>query len=115
MPMVKQEDYHLIGIAVKQEDKKYWTLLRKPDKFGIFEAFKKLKNSFDVAHYDSDKSYYGRKWAMPKLWKRLNKGGFFINDDIEDNLAFKEFVEEKNLDFDVVEYKNKYVGIIRKT
>ena len=45
----------------------------------------------DLCHYDSDKSYYGRRWAYPKLWEALKTGGIFISDDIQDNWAFKEF------------------------
>ena len=42
MPMLKQADYHLIGTAVEEKFYKYWELLRRPDKFGLYKAFKKL-------------------------------------------------------------------------
>ena len=92
MPMLKQTDYHLIGVAVDENLKSNWELLREPDRHGLNKAIKKHNYSFDLAHYDSDKSYYGRKWSQPLIWKYLRKGGVFISDDIEDNLAFKEFV-----------------------
>ena len=114
MPMVKQTDYHLIGVAVDENLKNNWELLREPDKHGLNKAIKKHNYSFDLAHYDSDKSYYGRKWSQPLIWKYLRKGGVFISDDIEDNLAFKEFVASKNLDFFVLKFGGKYVGVIRK-
>ena len=114
MPMLKQTDYHLIGVAVDENLKSNWELLREPDKHGLNKAIKKHNYSFDLAHYDSDKSYYGRKWSQPLIWKYLRKGGVFISDDIEDNVAFKEFVESKNLDFFVLKFEGKYVGVIRK-
>ena len=114
MPMLKQTDYHLIGVAVDENLKNNWELLREPDKHGLNKAIKKHNYSFDLAHYDSDKSYYGRKWSQPLIWKYLRKGGVFISDDIEDNVAFKEFVESKNLDFFVLKFEGKYVGVIRK-
>ena len=114
MPMLKQTDYHLIGVAVDENLKSNWELLREPDRHGLNKAIKKHNYSFDIAHYDSDKSYYGRKWSQPLIWKYLRKGGVFISDDIEDNVAFKEFVESKNLDFFVLKFEGKYVGVIRK-
>ena len=114
MPMLKQTDYHLIGVAVDENLKSNWELLREPDKHGLNKAIKKHNYSFDLAHYDSDKSYYGRKWSQPLIWKYLRKGGIFISDDIEDNVAFKEFVESNNLDFFVLKFEGKYVGVIRK-
>ena len=114
MPMVKQTDYHLIGVAVDENLKNNWELLREPDRHGLNKAIKKHNYSFDLAHYDSDKSYYGRKWSQPLIWKYLRKEGVFISDDIEKNLAFKEFVVSKNLDFFVLKFEGKYVGVIRK-
>ena len=67
-----------------------------------------------LCHYDTDKSYWGRKWAYPKLWGSLKSGGVFISDDIQDNFAFKEFVEEKGVIFSVIESQGKYVGIFTK-
>ncbi len=114
MPMLKQADYHMIGVAVDENLMSNWELLREPDRYGLNKAIKKLNYSFDLAHYDSDKTYYGRKWSQPLIWKYLRKGGVFISDDIEDNLAFKEFVVSNNLDFYVLKFEGKYVGVIRK-
>ena len=114
MPTPKQTDYHLIGVAVDENLKSNWELLREPDRYGLKKAIKRQNYSFDIAHYDSDKSYYGRKWSQSLIWKYLRKGGVFISDDIEDSLAFKEFVELKNLDFFVLKLQGKYVGVIKK-
>jgi len=115
MPMIKQTDYHLIGVAVDENLKSNWELLREPDRNGLGRAIKKHNYSYDMAHYDSDKTYYGRKWSQPLIWKYLRKGGVFISDDIEDSLAFKEFVVSNNLDVYVLKFEGKYVGIIRKS
>jgi len=114
MPMVRQIDYHLIGVAVNEDLKGNWELLREPDRHGLNKAIKKHNYSYDLAHYDSDKAYYGRKWSQPLIWKYLRKGGIFISDDIEDNSAFREFVTSNNLDFSVLKFEGKYVGVIRK-
>lgn len=114
MPMIKQTDYHLIGTAVEKKYFQYWELLRQPDKFGLIKAIKKLNHKLDLAHYDSDKSYYGRRWSQPIIWKYIRKGGVFISDDIEDNAAFREFVTKRELDFSVLEFEGKYVGVLQK-
>ena len=74
-----------------------------------------MKNSIELVHYDSDKSYYGRKWSQELIWKSLKVGGVFISDDIEDNTAFMEFVSDHNLNFSILEFEKKFVGIIKKT
>lgn len=114
MPMPKQTNYELIGLAVKEDHRKFWKLIRKPDKYGLLDGIKALNNNIDLCHYDSDKSYYGRKWAYPKIYNSLRKGGFLVSDDIEDNAGFKDFVESMNLDFTIHSIDGKFVGIIQK-
>ena len=114
MPMLKQSDYHLIGVAVEPKLKDFWELRREPDRYGLPKAMNKMTGSVELVHYDSDKSYYGRKWSQEVIWKNLKSGGIFISDDIEDNTAFMEFVATHNLQFNVLEFEKKYVGIIKK-
>ena len=114
MAMVKQSNYELIGIAVSNFYKKNWQIINKPDKFGLIQAIKKLNYEYELAHYDSDKSYYGRMWAYPKIYKNLKKNGFFVIDDIEDNMSFHNFVDQNNLTYYITQYQNKFIGIIRK-
>lgn len=114
IPMPKQDDYHLIGSAVKSEHKKYWKVINKPDKYGLLKAIKEMNKPIDLIHYDSDKSYYGRKWAHPIMLKHLADNGIFVIDDIQDNIFFKEFVEANNYPFWVIKSGKKFVGIIKK-
>ncbi len=114
MPMLKQTDYHLIGVAVEDKLKANWELRREPDRFGLPKAIKKLNGFLELVHYDSDKSYLGRIWSQEIIWKNLKKGGIFISDDIEDNTAFMEFVTSNSLKFNVLEFEKKYVGVIKK-
>ena len=73
-----------------------------------------MGGKIDLCHYDSDKSWWGRNFAYPILWKALNPNGLFISDDIQDNLYFSNFVEKNFLKFAVVEFEGKYIGLIRK-
>ena len=86
-----------------------------PDMNGLLKAINMFgEKNIDFIHYDSDKSYYGRKWSQPLILNALKKDGIFVSDDINDNFAFKEFVEENTLDYFIIEYGGKYVGIIKK-
>ena len=85
----------------------------KPDNHGISQLLKS-SSKFDLIHYDSDKSIYGRNKNYPKLWKMLNKGGIFISDDISDNMSFFNFCDDIGKKPSVVKFKNKFQGIILK-
>jgi hypothetical protein len=54
-------------------------------------------------------------FAYPLLWDALVPGGIFISDDIQDNIAFKEFSEKIHIRPIIIEHQGKYVGILQKT
>ncbi len=55
-----------------------------------------------------------RQYGYELLWTRFLPGGIFISDDIQDNMAFAEFVEAQNIPFAVTQSGGKFVGVIRK-
>lgn len=114
MPYVDREGASYVGIAVPEAWRKQWTLLRMPDRAGIPRALGQLKGKLDIAHYDSDKSYIGRAWALPKLWEAIRPGGYLIVDDINDNRQFRHFVENLAIEPRVLAYQTKYVGLLQK-
>jgi len=103
-----------VGIAVPDEFRRRWLIIAEPDRNGLRKAVAQFPQGIDVAHYDSDKSYQGREFAYPIIWNALKPGGVFISDDIQDNMAFAHFVEEKGLRYGVTEAQGKYVGIAMK-
>lgn len=113
MPYAKMGNENFVGCVVPNHLKNKWTLLRLPDTSGLPKALKQF-DKIDLCHYDSDKTYNGRKWAYPKLWDKLRTGGLFISDDIGDNIAFKEFSESLNVKPTIVKFKSQYIGILIK-
>ena len=113
LPYVGRSDLAQIGMAVPLELRANWKLYIEPDRSGIPKAISEL-GELDIVHYDSDKSYLGRKWAYPRLWKAVRPGGLFISDDITDNIAFVEFATEVDVDPIIVLEDDRYVGIIKK-
>ena len=71
MPYIKMNNEDFVGCVVPHELRKYWRLQRLPDVKGIPKAFNELDQMLDLFHYDSDKSYTGRMWAYPQIWKKL--------------------------------------------
>ena len=106
-----KDSYKYVGLAVPLWLRKKWILIREMDKKGLPIAFNK-KVSFGLVHYDSDKSYYGKKWALNLIYSKLKKNSIMIIDDVGDNLNFHEFVKKKKLNHLIVSYKNKFVGVI---
>lgn len=114
MPYPKMNNEKFIGIVVPEHYKAHWELIREPDRNGLKKAIAQFGGVIDLCHYDSDKSWYGRRYAYPLLWNALVPGGVFISDDIQDNMAFAEFVGKQNVTFAVTESGGKFVGILRK-
>lgn len=113
MPYLAQDGDQYVGYVVPENIKPNWKLFRFADKESLPKIFEE-NSSFDVVHYDSDKSYNGRIWAYTELYKHLRNGGVFISDDIGDNSAYQDFCEKNNIETTVVEYEGKYIGVFVK-
>jgi predicted O-methyltransferase YrrM len=103
-----------VGIVVPERFKHRWIIIREPDRNGLHRAAGAFPEGIDIAHYDSDKSYRGRMFGYPILWDALKPGGVFLSDDIQDNMAFADFVRHKDASFGVVEGGGKYIGLAVK-
>lgn len=114
MPYPKMDYEKWVGLAVPADFQSRWSVLHEPDRFGLGKAISLLGGQINLCHYDSDKSYSGRRYGYALMWKALRPGGIFISDDIEDNLAFRDLVTRLKVPFAVTECQGKYVGIARK-
>jgi predicted O-methyltransferase YrrM len=101
------------GCVVPQKLKSKWNFIQKSDKEALPEIASNV-DKIDICHYNSDKSYEGRMFAYPILWKMLRDGGIFISDDIGDNFAFRDFAKSQNTNIFVVRDSYKYVGVLIK-
>lgn len=117
MPFLGIKNENDIGCVVPDYLRQKWNLIRYPDKEGIPMAIK-MKRQFDFCHYDSDKSYEGKIWAFPVIWKSIKSGGILASDDISDNLGFKHFCDRQNIKPLIIKTFDtkveKYVGIAVK-
>jgi predicted O-methyltransferase YrrM len=89
MPYPKRDAETLVGCVVPDALRERWTLFRLPDRDALPQIVRRTRVA--LAHYDSDKSYEGRIFGYRILFEALEPGGLLISDDIEDNLAFRDF------------------------
>ena len=114
MPYILQnQSSDFVGCVIPEKYRNNWDLFRFADKESLPKIFAK-SDSFDVVHYDSDKTYDGRLWAYNLLWSKLKKGGVFMSDDIGDNAAFKDYCEKNNRQAYIIEFDVKDAGGIIK-
>lgn len=113
MPYLGQNGDRFVGCIVPESLKNNWKLFRFADKESLPKIFSE-NMTFDVVHYDSDKSYDGRIWAYNELYKHLKSGGVFISDDIGDNSAYQDFCEKNDIQTVIIEFEGKYVGVFIK-
>ena len=99
-------------LAQDESNKNDWTLDIRGDDVALPEIINQMGNkSIDLFHYDSDKSYSGRVNALKTLKSKINSKTIIIFDDIQNNLHFKDYVEENKKEFYVFELEGKFTGI----
>jgi len=113
MPYMFKNNHKKVGFLIPSELKKKWILFRMPDRLILKKIFLNY-GKFDLCHYDSDKTYFGRLWSYELIYKNLNKDGLLISDDINDNDAFIDFAKKIKKNFYVIKDSKNFVGVIIK-
>tara|TARA_B100000214_G_C23968436_1_gene628891 strand:+ start:370 stop:1164 length:795 start_codon:yes stop_codon:yes gene_type:complete len=99
---------NLIGLFVSKSNKNNWTLHIGTDRQKLKKLLK--TNSSEVFLFDSDKTHRGKMYLYNTV-KRYRDNYIMIFDDVEDNLFWfdKKMISENKI---LINYQNKYVGII---
>lgn len=101
-----------IGVLVEEDLKSDWELFFDGDRSNLPEILKKIEK-IDLFHYDSDKSYSGREFAMSQVEQRISQEGVIVFDDVQDNSHFHDYINERGIiSWKVFEYEDKYIGLI---
>jgi len=98
-----------VGCLVPKSIRTNWSLDLRGDEIAIPEICNKVQK-IDIFHYDSDKSFAGRLFAIRQIQKKLSLNSIVIFDDIQDNLFFKNLVQFLNCEYQVFEFEGKFVG-----
>jgi predicted O-methyltransferase YrrM len=101
-----------IGILVPAHLKPRWHLLLEGDSVNLPRILAAAPR-IDIFHYDSDKSYSGRRSAMRLVEPHLHADSVIVFDDIQDNSFFHDYVSTRDAsEWRVFEFEDKYVGVI---
>lgn len=117
MPYMQRDNEPFVGTVVAGRLRRSWDLVRLPDRDALPSILAELA-PIDLCHYDSDKSYRGRAWAYRRIWDALRPGGMLVSDDIDDNVAFRDFCAATGSKPVVARSEfggiPKFVGILKK-
>lgn len=100
----------LIGVVVDEALKDAWTLQIDGDKHNLPRILEQV-DRIGLFHYDSDKSYRGREYALRLVETKLAEKAIVIVDDIQDNFQFRDYVGGNGWPFKVFEFRGKYLGL----
>lgn len=101
-----------IGILVPEPLKGRWRLRIEGDKRNLPRILEEMTGAIDFFHYDSDKSYAGRRYAMDAVKAKLAHDAVVIMDDIQDNSFFRDYVSRRGRPYWVFEFEGKFVGMV---
>ena len=97
-----------VGVLVEPHLRSGWEPLLKGDRRNLPEIIAQVCE-INLVHYDSDKSYEGRMFAISALEPKLAADAIILFDDIQDNWHFRDF--SRGAPFRVFAFEGKWVGM----
>lgn len=83
----------LVGILVEPQMKRYWSLEIRGDEHNLPKLLARIER-VDFFHYDSDKTYEGRRLAFDLVRPKLAEDALIVMDDLQDNAFFFDIVAD---------------------
>jgi predicted O-methyltransferase YrrM len=100
-----------IGIVVGDDLRDRWTVYLRGDRRNLARILEEV-GRIDLFHYDSDKTYGGRKRVLRRVQPRLARDAVVVMDDVQDNLFFHDYAERDDCPYEIVDYDDKFLGIV---
>ena len=106
------EEY--IGVLVDKLKYPKWRLEIEGDILNLKKFVNEIdkEDGIDFFHYDSDKTYAGKKKSFDILKKLFKPESILIFDDIQDDNFFYDLTSKLNANYRVFKVGNKHVGLI---
>lgn len=86
-----------VGVLVPDDLREHWSLRTRGDAANLPEILAEV-DTIDLFHYDSDKSYPGRRFGCDLVLPRLAPDAVFLMDDIQDNAWFRDHLARTAVD-----------------
>lgn len=101
-----------VGVLVEDRLKHRWKLHLDGDDANLPRILADVQ-AIDLFHYDSDKSYAGRRRALQLIEPKCTPQTLIVMDDLQDGSFFHDYVQERAISsFSVLRCGSKYVGVI---
>jgi predicted O-methyltransferase YrrM len=103
-----------IGILVEDELKSRWSLYIEGDSQNLRIILNQV-SQIDLFHYDSDKSFSGRRRTFLLIEPKLGEKSIVIFDDTQGNSFFYDLVRTNPIPRDkwhVFKFRGKYLGVL---
>ena len=101
-----------VGVLVEERLKHRWKLHFDGDDANLPRIMAEVE-SIDLFHYDSDKSYSGRRRALRLIEPKCKPHTLIVMDDLQDGSFFHDYVREgRTSEFTVLRFQGKFVGVI---
>lgn len=107
---IEEPEKH-IGLLVDKTLRDRWQLFTAGDRHSLPRILVQI-DSIDLVHYDSDKSYGGRRFATRLIRPHCSAGCVFMMDDIENDVFFEEWVDSEGRNPSVFEFEGKHTGMV---
>lgn len=102
-----------VGVVVADDLRGRWSLFLEGDRANLPKIVSQLTGKVGLFHYDSDKSYDGRTYALDLVRPLMAEDGLIVMDDIQDNSFFHDWVaREPAMPWAVYAYNGKYIGVV---
>jgi predicted O-methyltransferase YrrM len=98
-----------VGILVERALRRRWELELEGDQVNLPRLLSRIKQ-VDLFHYDSDKMWSGRDFAMKLVGEKLAPKSIVIMDDINNDGWFRAYVTSRKLPFVVLEGRFGIIG-----
>ena len=105
----ESEEERATAIMVEDDLKDRWTLYVKGDAENLPLILRAVER-IDLLHYDSDKRYTGRAFAMDLVRDAMGDGSVLVMDDIDDDLYFHDYVQRADRPWRVLRVEGDYTG-----
>ncbi len=102
-----------IGYIIDEKFKN-WKLFIEGDDLNLPIILNQIEGKIDIFHYDSDKTFSGKKNTYELIKPYLGNKSLLIFDDIQDDGFFKVFVEKFDFNYKIFKSKGKYIGLASK-